>query len=180
MQCSINSNSCLVYEKESTMTTKKTLWPCKRPGCEKNFYRYPYQIRKGLGKYCSQSCSGKDTFKHPSERKTPIYNCDYCNIETPNWSKKCKECRRILNRVREIGLDNYTPLDYYNLLLEQNNKCAICFTEKCVTGNSFSIDHDHITGKPRGLLCYSCNHKLGWYELKKDGVDNYLKKYMPQ
>ena len=37
-----------------------------------------------------------------------------------------------------------------------------------------SFDHDHATGKFRGLLCGTCNTRLGWYERRKDVIENYL------
>lgn len=35
-------------------------------------------------------------------------------------------------------------------------ECAICTTEKQLVG-----DHDHVTGKPRGILCRNCNLAIG-------------------
>jgi hypothetical protein len=47
---------------------------------------------------------------------------------------------------------------YDTLLLQQGGKCAIC--RKTV---QLSIDHDHNTGKVRGLLCKRCNSGLGFF-----------------
>lgn len=53
-------------------------------------------------------------------------------------------------------------------LIDQDYKCAICKTvgfkmrEDHVTG--MNLDHDHKTGKPRGLLCHNCNRGLGLFQ----------------
>lgn len=48
------------------------------------------------------------------------------------------------------------------MLEEQGNRCAIC--NEASTKRAMSIDHDHKTGKVRGLLCDSCNLSLGHLE----------------
>lgn len=52
-------------------------------------------------------------------------------------------------------------LDAYNELLElQGGTCAICH-QGCPSGKRLAVDHDHETGKIRGLLCLKCNVGLG-------------------
>lgn len=43
---------------------------------------------------------------------------------------------------------------------KQKNVCCIC-KQKCNTRKTLSVDHDHKTGKIRGLLCVKCNTALG-------------------
>lgn len=50
------------------------------------------------------------------------------------------------------------PGTYGKMLLEQRGRCAICNKESI----KLFIDHDHGTGKVRGLLCRSCNMALGF------------------
>jgi len=54
-----------------------------------------------------------------------------------------------------------TPEEYANLLISQDNKCAICSKDFDQTP---CVDHDHKTGKVRGLLCLGCNVALGAWE----------------
>lgn len=58
---------------------------------------------------------------------------------------------------------NMTVEDYDTLLKLQNNKCAICETEKfdAHRHSQFDVDHCHLTGKVRGLLCSKCNTGIG-------------------
>jgi hypothetical protein len=51
-------------------------------------------------------------------------------------------------------------MDGYNALLQsQNGRCAICGDLPSVKG--LVVDHDHITGRVRGLLCDPCNVGIG-------------------
>ena len=66
-----------------------------------------------------------------------------------------------LRRNFGIGLD-----DLKKMVEDQNYKCKICGKElKIIEGetndDAAHVDHDHATGKIRGILCHSCNLILG-------------------
>jgi len=78
-------------------------------------------------------------------------------------------------RKKNYGIE---PGTYDKMLLEQDNKCCVCYIEldQC---KQISIDHCHKSGDVRGLLCSRCNLMLGMVE---DNIDilqsaiNYLAK----
>lgn len=51
--------------------------------------------------------------------------------------------------------------EYQRLLGEQMGACAIC-RESIVGGRALNVDHDHETGRIRGLLCPACNRGIGY------------------
>jgi hypothetical protein len=63
--------------------------------------------------------------------------------------------RRHLRKQFGISLE-----DYNELLQLQAGCCAIC---KEPAKQTLAVDHNHETGKIRGLLCYRCNYGLGWF-----------------
>lgn len=77
-----------------------------------------------------------------------------------NNSKEVKESSRNRRLQREYGID---LAQYKTMLLEQNNRCAICKTDTNQNRRHplFHVDHDHTTGLVRGLLCNLCNVMLG-------------------
>jgi len=68
-----------------------------------------------------------------------------------------------------------TPEEYESRLREQNGVCAICKQPEAVVSYSgtimLSIDHDHQTGRIRGLLCNRCNRMIG---LANDSVERLM------
>lgn len=65
---------------------------------------------------------------------------------------------------------NLTLEDYTKMLNAQFGKCKICGIDKVDNRQHkhFHIDHNHNTGKIRGLLCSKCNTLLG---ASKDNID---------
>lgn len=63
------------------------------------------------------------------------------------------------HRRYKFGL---TPEQYDDMLSAQNFRCAICLTD--VPGNrGWCVDHCHVQGHVRGLLCNNCNVGLGHF-----------------
>jgi hypothetical protein len=79
------------------------------------------------------------------------------------WRRTHPERVREHNRKRKLKLVGWTLELFDAANLAQGGKCAIC-GELCVTGNHLSADHDHKTGKPRGLLCLKHNVALGMFD----------------
>lgn len=74
------------------------------------------------------------------------------------------EEKRNRNRKQQISIYGLTFEQYDAMLLEQNGACAICGkVEKHSSKGVLSIDHDHKSGKIRGLLCDTCNRGLGHF-----------------
>lgn len=63
---------------------------------------------------------------------------------------------RYLQRTYGISLERYEEL-----LVEQGGTCATCEAKPGDTARRFHVDHDHLTGVVRGVLCHSCNVTLG-------------------
>ena len=59
--------------------------------------------------------------------------------------------------LRKFGI---TIDDYECMLDEQGGGCAICGDPPPENG-SLHVDHDHVTGEVRGLLCIKCNNAIG-------------------
>lgn len=134
---------------------------------------------------------------------SPVKQCKICkevkgldafNKSTPHTLRsRCKKCRNIQHklsdcrtpsgtrrgRLRKYGLS----VDRYeNMLSKQDMKCAIC---NQINFSGFSkkhlvVDHCHITGMVRGLLCDFCNRGLGQFrdslEFLTSAIE-YLKKH---
>ncbi len=57
-----------------------------------------------------------------------------------------------------------TVEEYRKMFERQENRCAICWKDGKTSTRKLHIDHDHKTGKIRGLLCKNCNHGLGMFK----------------
>lgn len=107
------------------------------------------------------------------------------------WKEKNPELKKQKAsawRIRRLELDpdydlkrnlrqyNLSPVDYYKLLEVQGGFCKIC--KMPPNKKRLHVDHDHKTGRIRGLLCTNCNTGLGHFKensrLLEEAI-NYLK-----
>lgn len=99
--------------------------------------------------------------------------------QDPSWKEKQAAYQRqyyaanrakVKERVKErrkMRLYGLTEDEYQAMLGVQDGRCAMC-------GQSMKrphVDHDHETGKVRGLLCKGCNTGLGQFN---DSIDSLL------
>jgi hypothetical protein len=101
---------------------------------------------------------------------------------------RTKEQKRLYDRQRReklklAGIDQFTAnrrsrhyknrygitlLQYNEMFDNQNGKCAICDVSQEKQSKRLSVDHCHMTGKIRKLLCDGCNKGLGHFKDKPE------------
>jgi hypothetical protein len=54
-----------------------------------------------------------------------------------------------------------TEDQYFGMLNAQHGLCAVCGQPETHSTWALAIDHDHATGRVRGLLCFQCNTMIG-------------------
>ncbi len=123
----------------------------------------------------------------PSEWKAKGL-CATCHINpreftprTKNPATRCNSCMAAAVRryratpagilsARNVDIRRYHGKEGFdivqNLIIKQDNKCAICGltaseSHKSTKRPNLYIDHDHTSGKIRGLLCNNCNSGVG-------------------
>lgn len=100
----------------------------------------------------------------------------YVNKKGQKTNSVCRECHKKQCRVRWHSrtpiekqasrvklLYGLEPEQYKEMHKAQQGKCAIC-NEEPNTKRGLHVDHNHETGKVRGLLCHGCNVALGSFK----------------
>jgi hypothetical protein len=116
------------------------------------------------------------------------FNREKVIAKTNNWrnnnkehfekkSKEWKEANR--DKIRGAFLRRkYWPdvsseqalNNYNNLVIKFNNSCGICKKHRDSFDKDLCVDHNHVTGEIRGLLCHSCNNMLGLLKVDDPGT----------
>lgn len=72
---------------------------------------------------------------------------------------RCRACAREASHRNIVeAVYGLAPGEYDALLAKQGGACAICRGKP--RRLRLAVDHDHTTGRVRGLLCKRCNHDL--------------------
>lgn len=136
-------------------TDKKriNLWECKCD-CGNFIIVRSTNLKNGH----TRSCGCLNTQKRKERRKYPY------------------KCTKWLANIKHKY--NLSPMDWTKLVLRSNGLCEIC-EEQFKDAKSTCIDHDHKTGKVRGLLCMICNLGLVLVEDKNKlkQAHSYIYKY---
>jgi hypothetical protein len=79
---------------------------------------------------------------------------------TDGYAFRCRECISAHDRDKAlIAKYGMTAAEVDALRDLQGGVCAICRSAPAV-----HVDHDHETGKVRGMLCFSCNAAIGHFK----------------
>ena len=103
-------------------------------------------------------------YKSKNYYKNHEKNREIARLKALDFRKKNKGYQRKYDLKRVYGISQE---DYDNMLQLQNNSCKICKTEEPGgKHNKFVVDHCHVSGDVRGLLCTGCNLALGGFRDK--------------
>lgn len=82
------------------------------------------------------------------------------------WTRQNPLKRKHYSLKSKFGI---TLEDFQNIGENQNWSCLICQIQFEALSSELCVDHNHITGKIRGLLCKNCNKGIGCL---KDNLTN--------
>lgn len=123
-----------------------------------------------------QNGSQADMTANPSkypQKRFKEKSCKWCDRQFspqgPSHHYCCDDCKSHAHSdkyyKRNYGL---SLLDFFAIMEKQDWKCAICknfgFKMRDNHISGLNCDHDHKTGKVRGLLCHNCNRGLGLFQ----------------
>jgi hypothetical protein len=158
---------------ETCLIEGKTCSKCKvvKPKTEFSKNR---DNKDGLSYWCKSCMKEYDKCRRTPERKEANKLNQRRYRENPRHKERIKRYKKLYNNtsigkeiIRRTKLKyryGITIEEYNKLLAEQDGTCAICGTNTPSGPGRFHVDHDHNTGKIRGLLCNRCNPKLGVIE----------------
>lgn len=93
-------------------------------------------------------------------KRGPKPKLPLCHPDQPyGWKGLCQDCAKREERWRHRGIE-MTVKRYNQILAKQHGACVICFHVPQPGQRRLAVDHDHRTGKTRGLLCMACNRLL--------------------
>lgn len=126
--------------------------------------------KDGLYDWC-KSCWSSFSYCEDRKKKRNI------NGMEKGYSQKRKDYSKNWMLKKNYGI---TIEELEVIRISQDNKCAICRKEEASLKYGLCVDHNHITGKVRGLLCRNCNCAIGMFDENINFMTSsieYLKKH---
>lgn len=162
---------------ELAMKLESEGWPIECQDCST-----PLIASRSTKRWCVD-CQAVRRGRRPILEKRPVEvaygevfakRCQRCDIEIEavRASKRfCPPClrdenkpvrdKRRTSRAHALRKRGLTLADYDAMVAERNGCCDICGNRPVNQKGSLCVDHDHVTGVVRGLLCSPCNRAIG-------------------
>lgn len=154
------------------LRTKNSEWRKSNPERSRKFSLAWYSKNKehALGKNKEWVAANRDR-----KRKTQAAWFRNNNVRhagnSKRWRHKNPEKAKRSKFLQKLKCRGITEQAYQSMWEAQGHVCAVCGAD--VPGKrDWHLDHDHITGKVRGILCNMCNTGLGLF---RDSADNLLR-----
>lgn len=121
---------------------------------------------------CEEMKQPDEFYPHGSTARGRQYWCKACCRESRAERPLRPPDRLSIRRWRLQAQYGISPAGYDALFEMQSGRCAVCAVEKepwepdaGVKGRHrfLVVDHDHRTGRVRGLLCFNCNAGIGQF-----------------
>jgi hypothetical protein len=158
--------------------TQQVCTKCKEPKSVKAFHKHS-GYKSGYRTDCSDCVSIYDKLR----RAKPSYKArivarreryrEISKLRSREWRERNKEKVRE-NNIKRYGISLKAFEDMFN---NQNGCCAICNLQLIKFGGPMQnekahVDHCHVTGNVRGLLCGQCNIGLGAFKDSMKSLQN--------
>jgi hypothetical protein len=110
----------------------------------------------------TKACTRCSTVKPLDAENFPLHNKTKSGFDS--WCRTCRSTYRneIARGKFRAVIDDETLKD----LKATTKECVICGSEEPLV-----VDHDHVTGKIRGMLCGHCNRGLGHFRDSPELLD---------
>lgn len=114
---------------------------------------------------CKLQKESEEFGRDKSKKDGLNYYCKPCvRVRQQKWKTDNPAQHKKLERKSYLKKRWGLSVDEYQKMSEaQDHRCAICRQPES-ENRSMAVDHDHSTGKIRGLLCRPCNTSLAQFE----------------
>lgn len=111
---------------------------------------------------CCNETKSLDDYYVVSGKNRPQSKCKECTKTDANiYRKENLEKKATVARKYHLNKKYGLTVEQYDEMLEkQNHRCAVCNKHEDDVKTRLAVDHNHITGEIRGLLCTYCNHRI--------------------
>lgn len=140
---------------------------CTKCGVSQEATRFNTREKGHLRATC-KTCD--NTYKRERYASSPEHHRERSRAYAKTSRGKDTTKNRHLKRMYDITLE-----EYRSMVEVQNNCCAICGYHTTKEYGGLVVDHNHETGKVRGLLCKNCNTGIGLLQEETIVLTNAIK-----